>query len=122
MGGKKFELIDWQEPIIRDLFGTLKPKGHRQFNTAYVELPKKSGKALALDTPIPTPEGFTIMGEIEVGDRVFDEQGQICHVLAKSPIDYDEQCYRITFRDGETIIAGARHQWCGELHGEREKR
>ena len=38
--GKKFELIDWQEQIIRDLFGTLKPNGYRQFNTAYVEIPK----------------------------------------------------------------------------------
>ena len=43
--GKKFELIDWQEQIIRDLFGTLKPNGYRQFNTAYVEIPKKHGKS-----------------------------------------------------------------------------
>ncbi len=113
--GKKFELIDWQEQIIRDLFGTLKPNGYRQFNTAYVEIPKKMGKQLALDTPIPTPSGFTTMGEIKIGDEVFDEQGKICHVVAKSSVDYDEQGYRITFRDGETIIAGARHQWCGEL-------
>ena len=35
--GKPFELIDWQEQIIRDLFGTLKPNGYRQFNTAYIE-------------------------------------------------------------------------------------
>lgn len=113
--GKKFKLIEWQEQIIRDLFGTLKPNGYRQFNTAYVEIPKKMGKQLALDTPIPTPDGFTTMGEIQIGDEVFDEKGQICHVVAKSPVDYEEQGYRITFRDGETIIAGARHQWCGEL-------
>ena len=43
--GKPFELIDWQERIIRDLFGILKPNGYRQFNTAYVELPKKQGKS-----------------------------------------------------------------------------
>lgn len=43
--GKKFELIDWQERIIRDLFGVLKPNGYRQFNTAYVEIPKKQGKS-----------------------------------------------------------------------------
>lgn len=43
--GKKFELIDWQEQIIRDLFGTLKPNGYRQFNTAYIEIPKKQGKS-----------------------------------------------------------------------------
>ena len=43
--GKTFELIDWQERIIRDLFGILKPNGYRQFNTAYVEIPKKQGKS-----------------------------------------------------------------------------
>ncbi|MBB6335665.1 phage terminase large subunit-like protein [Schaalia hyovaginalis] len=39
--GKAFELIDWQERIIRDLFGTIKADGYRQFTTAYVEIPKK---------------------------------------------------------------------------------
>lgn len=43
--GKPFELIDWQEQIIRDLFGILKPNGYRQFNTAYIEIPKKNGKS-----------------------------------------------------------------------------
>ncbi len=43
--GKPFELIDWQEQIIRDLFGILKKNGYRQFNTAYVEIPKKQGKS-----------------------------------------------------------------------------
>ena len=43
--GKKFELIDWQEQIIRDVFGILKPSGYRQFNTAYIEIPKKQGKS-----------------------------------------------------------------------------
>lgn len=43
--GKPFELIDWQEQIIRDIFGTIKENGYRQFNTAYVEIPKKQGKS-----------------------------------------------------------------------------
>ena len=43
--GKPFKLIDWQERIIRDLFGILKPNGYRQFNTAYVEITKKQGKS-----------------------------------------------------------------------------
>jgi phage terminase large subunit-like protein len=43
--GHPFELIDWQEQIIRDLFGTIKPNGYRQFNTAYIEIPKKQGKS-----------------------------------------------------------------------------
>ncbi len=43
--GKPFELIDWQEQIIRDIFGTLKPNGYRQFNTAYVGDTEKAGKS-----------------------------------------------------------------------------
>jgi phage terminase large subunit-like protein len=43
--GKPFDLIPWQEQIIRDLFGILKPNGYRQFNTAYIEIPKKQGKS-----------------------------------------------------------------------------
>ncbi len=43
--GKPFELIDWQERIIRDIFGILKKNGYRQFNTAYVEIPKEQGKS-----------------------------------------------------------------------------
>ena len=42
---KPFELIDWQEQIIRDVFGILKPNGYRQFNSVYVEIPKKQGKS-----------------------------------------------------------------------------
>ena len=43
--GKPFLLIDWQEQIVRDLFGTLKPNGYRQFNTAFIEIAKKNGKS-----------------------------------------------------------------------------
>ena len=121
--GQRFELIDWQEQIIRDLFGILKPNGYRQFNTAYIEIPKKMGKQLALDTLIPTPDGYTTMGEIAVGDTVFDENGNTCRVVAKSKPDFDEQAYRITFKDGQTIDAGARHQWSGEYtHGKRKEK
>ena len=43
--GKPFQLLSWQEQIIRDLFGIVKPNGYRQFNTAYIEIPKKNGKS-----------------------------------------------------------------------------
>ena len=121
--GKPFDLIDWQERIIRDLFGVLKPNGYRQFNTAYIEISKKNGKLLSLDTLIPTPNGYTTMCDIAVGDSLFDNNGNICHVVAKSEVDYEEQAYRITFKDGAVVEAGARHQWAGEYtHGKKKKR
>ena len=46
--GVPFELIPWQEQIIRDVFGVKKANGYRQFNTAYVEIAKKQGKSEAV--------------------------------------------------------------------------
>lgn len=43
--GEPFKLLPWQEKLIRDVFGTLKPDGYRQFSTVYVEIPKKQGKS-----------------------------------------------------------------------------
>ena len=39
--GVPFELLPWQDKIINDVFGTVKENGYRQYNTAYVEIPKK---------------------------------------------------------------------------------
>lgn len=122
--GKKFILLPWQEQIVRDIFGIVKEDGNRQFRTAYVEIGKKNGKQLALDTPIPTPQGWSTMGKLRVGDLVFDENGKPCHVVAKSEVDDTEQAYRLTFRDGSSIVAGERHLWNVEyIYGKiKEKR
>ena len=113
--GKPFWLLPWQEQIIRDIFGIVKEDDTRQVRPAFVEIPKKNGKQLALDTPIPTPQGFTNMGDLKVGDTVFDENGIPCHVVAKSPVDDTEQAYKLTFKDGTSIIAGERHLWNIEI-------
>lgn len=122
--GKPFLLLPWQEQIVRDLFGIVKEDGKRQFLTAYIEIPKKNGKQLALDTPIPTPDGWKTMGTLAVGDCVFDERGKPCHVVAKSLVDDTEQAYELVFRDGGRIVAGERHLWDVEyIHGKtRSKR
>jgi replicative DNA helicase len=69
------------------------------------------GKALALDTPLPTPDGWTTMGDVEVGHQVFDEKGQPCTVTYVSPVQHDRRCYEVVFDDGSTIVADADHQW-----------
>lgn len=43
--GKRFWLLPWQEQLIRDIFGIVKPDGYRQFRTAFVEICKKVGKS-----------------------------------------------------------------------------
>ena len=116
--GKPFWLLPWQEQIIRDIFGICDIEtGKRQFHTAYIEIPKKQGKALALDTPMRTPQGWTTMGELKVGDQVYDEDGNPCNVVAKSDVICDENVYSLHFRDGSIIKAGASHQWQVEKGG-----
>ncbi|HUF33624.1 MAG TPA: replicative DNA helicase [Acidimicrobiales bacterium] len=70
-----------------------------------------TGKALALDTPVPTPTGWSTMGELQVGDQVIDERGQPCHVLYTSPVFPDHRCFEVRFDDGSTIVADAGHRW-----------
>lgn len=43
--GKPFVLLPWEERIVRDVYGTLKPNGYRQYKHIYIELPKKNGKS-----------------------------------------------------------------------------
>ena len=43
--GKRFWLLPWQEQLIRDIFGIVKPDGYRQLRTAFVEICKKVGKS-----------------------------------------------------------------------------
>lgn len=76
-----------------------------------------TGKALALDTIIPTPSGWTTMGELQVGDQVFDDQGQICNVTATFET-FAKEPYRITFSDGTEVDACEDHQWVTHLRGD----
>ncbi|MBO0744424.1 MAG: replicative DNA helicase, partial [Candidatus Dormibacteraeota bacterium] len=69
------------------------------------------GKALALDTPIPTPEGWTTMGELGVGARVLDEEGTPCRVTHATPVQLGRECYRVVFSDGSSVVADADHLW-----------
>src|SRR5215213_2552799 len=70
-----------------------------------------TGKALALDTPIPTPTGWTTMGALEVGNEVIDTSGRPCQVTFATPVMLDHPCYEVAFDDGSTIVADADHQW-----------
>lgn len=71
----------------------------------------QSGKALALDTPIPTPNGFVPMGEVRDGDEVLDETGAPCRVLKAHAAYLPAECFRVVFDDGAVIIADAEHLW-----------
>ena len=69
------------------------------------------GKALALDTPILTTDGWKTMETVQEGDRVFDEQGRTRYVTAKTEVWKNRESYEILFNTGETIIADENHEW-----------
>ncbi|MFI6576898.1 replicative DNA helicase [Nocardiopsis sp. NPDC050513] len=77
------------------------------------------GKALALDTPVPTPQGWTTMGEVEVGGEVLAADGTPTRVVAASEVMEDRPCYEITFDDGTKVVADAGHQWLTDTRASR---
>ena len=110
--------------ILRPLPLGLYEDGHvcavtlREVATLIVGL-RGSGKALALDTPVPTPRGWTTMGEIHAGDVVFDEAGEPCRVTNAWNVRYGRPCYEIEFSDGSTIVADGDHQWLVDTDASR---
>lgn len=80
--------------------------------------PSQWGKALALDTPLPTPTGWTTMGEVSLGDSVMGPRGEVVTVIGKSPVFHDRECFTVRFDDGSEILADAEHLWHTEAtHG-----
>jgi replicative DNA helicase len=69
------------------------------------------GKALALDTPLPTPSGWTTMGEVRVGDQLLGADGKPTRVVAATEVMHGRPCYEVEFDDGEVIVADESHQW-----------
>ncbi|GBE63941.1 replicative DNA helicase [Mycobacterium sp. MFM001] len=69
------------------------------------------GKALALNTPLPTPTGWTTMGDVAVGDALLGADGQPTRVVAATEVMLERPCYEVEFSDGTVIVADADHQW-----------
>lgn len=80
---------------------------------------RQIGKALALDTKIPIPGGWTTIGELKTGDKVYGLNGKPCNVVTAHDVLYNRDCYRITFDNGEQIVADSEHEWYTETKSER---
>jgi deoxycytidine triphosphate deaminase len=80
------------------------------------------GKALAVDTPVPTPLGWRTMEQLKVGDQVFDERGRPCVVMRATKVMFGRPCRQVVFSDGAVIVADDQHLWqtcakSGRQHG-----
>lgn len=107
---KHLELIAVMELIV--LLGGL---------TAFA-LPRGSGKALALDTIINTPDGMRLFGDIREGDFVFGSDGKPTRVSFATEIMHEKKCYEVEFYNGEKITACEDHLWTVEDKERRRKR
>jgi len=85
--GKPFILLPWEEKIVRDVYGTVKEDGTRQYKTIYVEIPKKNGKSeLGAAAAV-----YSLYGDNEMGGEVYScagnrEQAGIVFDVAKEMV------------------------------------
>jgi len=78
-----------------------------------------AAKALALDTPVPTPFGWTTLGEVRDGDWIYGETGKPVRVLKAHPVLFGESCYLVEMNTGETFTASGDHLWYVHTKGDR---
>lgn len=119
--GRMVTLEPWQQFALASAFGWQRfneeyGEWFRRFRQVFLEVARKNGKALSLDTPLPTPTGWISMGDVQIGTVLFDERGQPCRVSAMTEVMHDRPCYRMVFSDGEEIIADAEHLWRVTAH------
>jgi replicative DNA helicase len=69
------------------------------------------GKALALATALPTPTGWTTMGDVAVGDELLGADGKPTRVVAATLVMHGRPCCDVEFSDGTVITADEHHQW-----------
>lgn len=69
-----------------------------------------TGKGLSIEEYLPTPTGWVQMKDLKVGDKLFDEEGNVCNVTYKSPV-HNIDCYKVTFENGYEMIVDKDHRW-----------
>ena len=79
------------------------------------------GKALNNDTPIRTTSGWTTMGELKVGDTIYDERGEPTKVQGVFPQGVKDE-WAVEFDDESIIYADANHLWVTELYADRHRK
>lgn len=116
--GVPFILEPYERMIIELTFGFIDENEKRQFQYTLIEVARKNGKALSLDTEIPTPDGWKLMRDIHEGDYVFGQDGRPSKVLVESEV-FDKPMYLVTFEDGATVKASADHIWTVQTKNSR---
>lgn len=110
-GGIQFEVMSRAE--IEKVRSTSKAGNSGPWSSHWDEMAKKG---LALDTRIPTPDGWTTMEALQKGDRVFDKDGKVTTVTAISEVKH-LPCFRVTFSNGSSVVCDDEHRWLARKGG-----
>lgn len=94
----------------------------RPYDEAWLIVGRRGGKALHIDTPIPTPQGYRRMGDLQPGDKVYGPDGKTTEIVAATPVMHNRPCYRIRFDAGDDIIADANHEWVTQTRYDRRNK
>ena len=86
-------------------------------NRLIINLPPRH--CLALDTPLLTPTGWTTMGEVQPGDYVYGADGKPTQVVGKSEVHVGRACYRVTAKDGTSVVTDGGHLWRAAIDRKR---
>jgi len=81
------------------------------FNHLILVLGRRSGKALALDTPVLTTSGWKTMGDLKIGESVFGSDGLPTRILAVTEVMNDRPCCEVSFSNGEKVVCDEDHEW-----------
>lgn len=79
--------------------------------------PTGTGKSILNSEPIPTPtdHGYTLNGDLNVGDYVYNRHGKPVKVTGVYPHP-QEDVYRLTLMDGRQIDCAGDHLWTYRSH------
>jgi hypothetical protein len=112
-GKEKIELYKYQKRLLKAF------KSNR-FNVVLSS--RQSGKALDINTLIPTPRGNVKMGDLKDGDQIYGLDGNVYNVIKAHDFLYNRNCYKVIFDNGEEIIADEDHLWFTQERLERKKK
>ncbi len=116
----KFE--PWQKWVWLNIEGfVIRDTGFRRFRFAHIDIARGNTKPLALDTIVPTPKGLRVWRDIEIGDELYDRNGNVCRVVNKNKTFLNKKSQKIKFSDGTEIVTGLDHEWFTSDKAERRR-
>lgn len=93
-----------------DALNALEENYRRDLNRQLVFLATGLGKGGKLDDIVLTPDGWAKYGDLELGDTVYDQDGQPTKVVGIYPQPELPE-WKVTFNDGTEIYTTPQHEW-----------